>query len=138
VYVLSHLVDAVKPGGIALDLQVIRPNPRVEVAGSVLCEIEGAIFREADAAAAAIDGLISAGRLVEEAVDDHDVLEHYVNGAELVDDYEDSAQRLPEAFLPRLRTIERPCVVRERCRLRQLRVRSSPNPSSPLGHDSRA
>jgi hypothetical protein len=124
VYVLSHLVDAAKPGGIVLDLQVIRPKPRVEVADRVLCEIEGTRFREADAAVAAVDGLVRAGRLLEEAVDDHDVFEHYVNGAELVDDYEDSEERIPDAALPSLRRLRETCVVRERCRLRRLRVRN--------------
>lgn len=122
-YVLGHLVDAVRPGGLVLDLQAIRPSPRVEVADSVLCEIESEIFREADAAAAAVDGLVRTGRLVEETADDHDVFEHYLNGAELVDDYEDSKHRLPDAALPHLRSLRQPCVVRERCRLRRLKVR---------------
>jgi hypothetical protein len=27
VHVLRHMVEAVRPGGLVLDLQVIRPNP---------------------------------------------------------------------------------------------------------------
>lgn len=117
------MVDAVKLGGIVLDLQVMRPNPRVEVQGDVVCEIDGEpLFRKADAATAAIDALVSAGRLAEEAVDDHDVLKHYANGADLIDDFVGKERRLPEAAVPSLHAIRRPCAVRERCRLRRLRV----------------
>jgi hypothetical protein len=123
VHVLSQMVEAVRPGGIVLDLQVIRPNPLIEVDHRTVCEIDGeALFAKAEAATAAIDGLVRAGRLVEEAVDDHDVREHYVSGAALVDDFADSERRLPDVFLPSLRKMTRPCIVRERCRLRRLLV----------------
>jgi hypothetical protein len=119
------MVDAVKAGGTVLDLQVIRPNPQVECDGRVLCEIDGEpLFRTADAATAAVDALVSAAELVEEAVDDHDVRKHYVNGADLVDDFADKERRLPEAALPELLRLPRPCFVLERCRLRRLRVQS--------------
>ena len=86
--VLGHVVDAVKPGGLVLDLQVIRPNPTIEVGGQVVDEIDGEpLFRSADAAVAAIDALVHNGRLVEQASDDHDVRKHYVSGLELVDDF---------------------------------------------------
>ena len=63
--VLRNMVDAVKPGGIVLDLQVIRPNPIVEVDGRQSCEIDGEpLFRWADAATAAVDALVVAGHLV--------------------------------------------------------------------------
>jgi hypothetical protein len=105
-------------------LQVIRPNPRVEVDRRVICEIDGEpLLRKADAAAAAVDALVRSGRLVEEAVDDHDVLKHYASGGDLVDDFADKERRLPDDAVPRLREMRRPCVVRERCRLRRLRVR---------------
>jgi hypothetical protein len=117
------MVDAVKPGGIVLDLQVIRPNPTVELGGHFVCEIDGEpLFRMADAATAAVDTLISTRRLVEQAFDDHDVREHYVNGAELVDDFADRKRRLPTSALPKLRALAQPCVVRERCGLRRLQV----------------
>ncbi len=122
--VLRNMVDAVTPGGIVLDLQVVRPNPIVEVDGRQSCEIDGEpLFRWADAASAAVDALVVAGHLVEEAVEDHDVRKHYVNGAELVDDFADNERRLPDAALPGLRAVARPCAVRERCRLRRLSVR---------------
>jgi hypothetical protein len=41
VHVLRSMVEAVKLGGLVLDLQAIRPNPRVEVNGRVVCEIDG-------------------------------------------------------------------------------------------------
>ena len=52
----------------------------------MVAEIDGEpLFRWADAATAALDARIRAGDLVEEAVDDHEVYEHYSNGAELVE-----------------------------------------------------
>jgi hypothetical protein len=81
------MVEAVRPGGAVLDLQVIRPNPTVEVDGQVAGEIDGAsLFRTADAATAAIDAVVESGRPVEQAVDDHDVCEHYADGLVLVDE----------------------------------------------------
>ena len=37
-HVLSNMVRAIRPGGDVLDLQVIRPNPTVEVGGQVVCD----------------------------------------------------------------------------------------------------
>jgi hypothetical protein len=55
------MVGAVKPGGMILDLQVIRPDPRVEIDGRVVCEIDGEpLFRKADAATSALDALVRA------------------------------------------------------------------------------
>jgi hypothetical protein len=123
VHVLGNMVDAVKPGGVVLDLQVIRPNPTVEVDGHAVCEIDGEpLFQSADAATAAVDALIRAGRLLEQAVDDHDVRMHYANGAELVDDFADKKRRLPDWTVPDLSALARSCTVRERCRLRRLQV----------------
>ncbi len=123
-HVLRNMVDAVKPGGLVLDLQVIRPNPTAEVNGHVICEIDGEpLFRMADAATAAVDALIRAGRIVEQAIDDHDVREHYDDGTDLVDAFTDKKRQLPEPAIPRLIALAQPCVVRERCRLRRLQVR---------------
>src|SRR5919197_84929 len=106
------MVTAVTPGGLVLDLQVIRPEPRVEVDGRVICEIDGQpLFRLADAAAAAVDAAIAAGRLVDEAVDDHDVRKHYRTGADLVEDFAGKERKLPHDAIPRLRALERPCIV---------------------------
>ena len=121
VHVLRNMVEAVKPGGTVLDLQVIRPNPRVEVDGRVLCEVDGEpLFRTADAATAAVEELVARGRLVEQAVDDHDVRKHYPDGADLVADFAGKERRLPDRALPSLRALAQPCTVRERCRLRRL------------------
>jgi hypothetical protein len=125
VHVLSKMVHAVRPGGIVLDLQAIRPNPRVAVDSRCVCEIDGEpLLLQADAATAAIDALILAGGLMEQATDDHDVLKHYPHGADLVDDFANKDRRLPDGAIPTLRGTSRPCIVRERCRLRRLAVTS--------------
>jgi hypothetical protein len=117
------MVEAVKPGGLALDLQVIRPNPTAEVDGRVVCEIDGEpLFRTADTATNAVDALLRTRRLIEQAVDDHDVRKHYTNGAELAADFADKKRQLPERVVPGLLTLSQPCVVREHCRLRRLQV----------------
>ena len=122
-HVLRKMVEAVEPGGIVLDLQVIRPNPVVEVGGHDVCEIDGEpLFLGADAATAAVDGLVRAGRLLEQVVDDHDVRKHYGNGADLVADFADKRRRLPDGAVPGLRALAQPCAVRERCRLRRFVV----------------
>jgi len=126
VNVLRHMVEAAKTGGLVLDLQVIRPNPRVEVGGRFICELDGEpLFAKADAAAAAVDAAVAAGQLVEEAVDDHDVLKHYADGADFVDDWKRGERRPIGKTTTELRDIARPCQMRERCRLRRLRVTRS-------------
>lgn len=122
VHVLRRSREALVPGGTILDLQVIRPDPVVEADGGVLCEIDGApLFATADSAVAAVDALVAEGLLVEEAVDDHDVRKHYSSGPELVRDLAPKARSLPAEAIPLLESLERECVVRERCRLRRLR-----------------
>jgi hypothetical protein len=123
VHVLRRFREALTPGGLILDLQVIRPSPVVEVDGEDVCEIDGsALFATAEPAAGQIDAMVAAGLLLEEARDDHDVRKHYASGSELVDDFEESRRNLPANWIPRLRRLEAPCAVRERCRLRRLRT----------------
>ena len=76
--VLRRSHEALVPNGTMLDLQVIRPDPRVEAGdGRLLCEADGtALFEYADAARDAVDLLIRERLLEEEAVDDHDVMQH--------------------------------------------------------------
>ena len=120
---LSRMLAAVRVDGLVLDLQVIRPDPTVELDGRAVARIDGEpLFLWADAATSAVDARIAAGDLVEEAVDDHEVCKHYSDGAELVDDVAGSKRRVPEQAVPMLQAIERPLVVRELCRLRRLRV----------------
>jgi hypothetical protein len=117
------MVTAVRLGGAILDLQVIRPNPRVERGDELICEIDGRpLFEKADAAANAVDAMVRSGRLIQDAIDDHDVRKHYPNGSDLVDDFKDTARRIPEEAIPRLHTITQPVAVREHCRLRRLTV----------------
>jgi hypothetical protein len=121
VHVLDNMIGGVRPGGIVLDLQVIRPDPVVELAGEFVCEIDGrALFEKVDAATEAVDAAVASGRLIEQAVDDHDVRAHYPTGTDLVDDFADRLRKIPEDAVPRLREIAEPLAIRERCRLRRL------------------
>jgi hypothetical protein len=120
---LRRMIDSAAPGGLILDLQVIRPDPVLELDGRAVARIDGEpLFAWADAATAAVDARIAASELVEEAFDDHDVRKHHPDGADLVDDVAGSKRRLDLDDAARLREIDRPLVVRERCRLRRLRV----------------
>lgn len=124
-YVLRNMIGAVEPGGVILDLQVVRPDPVVEAAGQIVCEIDGSpLFRTADTAVAALDAAVHHAVLSEEARHDHDVREHYATGAELIESFAGKRRRLPVAAMPQLRHLGS-CAVRERCRLRRLRVASS-------------
>ena len=125
VYVLRNMIGAVEPCGLIFDLQVIRPDPVVEAAGQVVCEIDGSpLFRMADAAAVALDAAVRDGVLSEEARDDHDVREHYATGAELIESFAAKKRKLPVAAMPPLRQLGS-CAVRDSCRLRRLRVASA-------------
>jgi hypothetical protein len=112
-----------------LDLQVIRPHPKVEtVDGRLLCEADGsALFEYADAARDGVDTFIAERLLEEEGVDDHDVVQHYSTGAELVEDWQPKKRTLPADMVPLLRAFQHECVVRERCRLRRLRRLTPPS-----------
>ena len=117
------MIDAGRLGGRILDLQVTRPDPVIELDGRPISHIDGEpLFLWADAAVAAIDARIAAGDLTEEAVDDHDVRNHYSDGAELFDDVADPKRSLPEADVSMLGALRQPLVVRERCRTRRLRI----------------
>lgn len=121
-HVLGKMVEAVRPGGVVLDLQVIRPTPVIEVGDRLVCEVDAeALLCDADAAADAIDAAIRRGELVEEAVDDHDARTHFADGAELVRNFAGKDVRLPEEAIPGLLAISAPCVRRDHCRLRKLR-----------------
>jgi hypothetical protein len=115
------MIESVSLGGLVLDLQVIRPDPVVETGHERLSGITGEpLFELADAATAAVDEAIRAGLLAEEATDDHDVRKHYPDGADVIADFADKKRRILDP--QRVRGCLQPCVVRERCRLRRLRV----------------
>lgn len=121
-YVLGKMIEAVRPGGVILDLQVTRPEPRIEVDGRLVCRLEAEpLLSQADAATAAVDAEVRRGRLAEEAVDEHDACTHFADGAELVADFGDKEGiALPEHAISELLAVAEPCVRRDRCRLRRL------------------
>jgi hypothetical protein len=126
------MIDAVEPGGV-LDLQVLIVNPRAEAGGQLVCELDGTpLFLKTEAATAAVDAYVAAGRLVEEAVDDHDARKHYPSGADVADDFADKQRRIPQGAIPRLLALNAPVIVRERCRLRRLQVGARPSASWSL------
>jgi len=121
---LNQMIKAAAPAGLILDLQVIRPDPYVELDGRVVARIDGEpLFEWADAATAAVEARLAAADLSEESVDDHDVRKHYSDGADLVEDVGSSKRPFPDEVIPIVAAITEPLVVRERCRLRRLRVR---------------
>jgi len=123
VHVLRRFREALAPAGVMLDLQVIPPDPVVEVDGAGVCSIDGSVLLDAAAAATiVVDEMIAGGLLRDEGGDDHDVLRHYPSGGSLVEDFEASKRSVPPAAIPLLKAIERPCIIRERCRLRRLRT----------------
>lgn len=122
-HALSRMIEATALGGLILDLQVIRPDPYVELDGSVVARIDGEpLFDWADAATAAVDARVAAGDLVAEGFDDHDVRKHYSAGADLVADVAGSRRRFPDTVAANVQRLDRPLVVRERCRARRLRI----------------
>jgi SAM-dependent methyltransferase len=122
VHVLRRFRRALVPGGAILDLQVIAPEPAVEVNGKVLCRLEGGtLLEDAAAAAAAVDREIVRGLLHQEAVDDHHVLRHFPTGASLVEHFRPRPRSVPTGFVPLLEASARPHIVREACRFRRLR-----------------
>jgi hypothetical protein len=130
VHVLRRFERALAPNGAILDLQVVPPEPAVEVDGGIVCRLEGGtLLADAAAAAAVIDEEIARGLLREEGVDDHDVLRHFPTGAALVQHYRTRPRSVPASFVPRLEASARPHIVREACRLRRLRKASLQRPA---------
>ena len=83
-----------------------------------------------------VDAAVADGRLLKDAVDDHDVRKHYRTGADLVADFANKARKIPADAVPTVRALLHPCVVRERCRLRRLRTAApasaTPGPRRPF------
>ena len=128
VHVLRRFRKTLVPGGVMLDLQVIPPDPVVEVDGVVVCSIDGSVLLDAAVAATiVVDEMIAGGLLRDEGGDDHDVLRHYPSGAALIEHVETSNRSAPPDAIPLLNAIERPCVIRDRCRLRRLRTTGAPS-----------
>lgn len=124
-HALRRFTRALAPNGAILDLQVVPPEPAVEVDGGIVCRLEGGtLLTRAAAAAAAIDEEIARGLLHEEAIDDHHVLRHFPTGAALVEHFRTRLRSVPASCVPLLEASARPHIVREACRLRRLRKTS--------------
>ena len=120
---LDRMLDALAPWGVALDLQVIRPTRgwRSAAGSSARSTAARSSSGRMRRLPPSTRGIV-AGDLVEEAVDDHDVRSHYPSGRDVVEDVAESKQRLPESAIRALEALDEPVVVRERCRLRPLRL----------------
>ncbi len=120
---LHRFRDALVPGGLVLDLQVIPPAAVVEAGGAVVCTLEDeTLLRRAASAAAIVDRFVTNGLLHEEAVDDHTVARHFPDGAALARHVETGDRLIPARALQTVEAIAGPCLIREACRLRRLRV----------------
>lgn len=116
------MLAAVVPGGLILDLQTVRPPPRVEAEGRVLCELETAeFFARADANEAILMASVREGVLALETEEYLEVLQRWPCGAELVADLQSRLRKIPGAMLPVVGAIAGECVIREPCRTRRLR-----------------
>jgi hypothetical protein len=123
VHALENVLAAVVAGGVVLDLQTVRPAPRVEVAGAIVCEVDAAIFfARADANEAALAAAVASGRLVLQAEERPDMLERYPTAASLMADVSSGSRRLAPETRGLLEAIAGPCDVREHCLVRRFRT----------------
>lgn len=123
VRVLHRCRVALVPGAVMLDLQVIPPEPVVEVYGAAICSLEdGGLLDDAATATGVVDELVERGLLYEDGVDDHEVLHHCSSGPALIEYFQPKRRSIPVHAIPLLAATDRPCVVREACRMRRLRV----------------
>jgi SAM-dependent methyltransferase len=123
VHALRRFGRILAPNRAILDLQVVPPEPTIEVNGECVCRLEGGtLLKDAAAAAAAIDEEIARGLLREEAVDDHHVLRHFPTGAALVEHFRTRPRSVPTLCAPTVEGSTRRHIVREACRLRRLGI----------------
>jgi len=104
--VLRNMVDAAKPGRIVLDLQVICPNPRVEVDSRLVCEIDGERWSR-------LATTTTSASTTRTAPTSSTISRQ-------------SSAGYPTKQYPVCARSHGPCVVRERCRLWRLRRNADP------------
>ncbi len=86
-----------------LDLQPIRRDASFQLEAVRLRDQTAShLFIGADAATAAVDDLVCVGVLIEEAIDDHDVREHYDDELAEVAAYATKRRHLPSTNWPGL------------------------------------
>jgi hypothetical protein len=121
--VLRHLLEALDPDGLVVDLLSVPPPERVEVDGEVVGELDGSrFFPRALAAAAGLDALAAEGVLVHEYEERFAILVRYLTGADLVDDVSQREHtRIPVDLARAVGAIEGPCAIRDNCLVRRFR-----------------
>jgi len=123
VHALRKVLAAVVTGGVVLDLQAVRPPPRIEAAGIVQGELDStAFFQRADANDLWLERAVAEGALTLEAEDHHHVLTRWSSGAALIEDVEGWRRGVPQSMKASLRAMDGECVLWEPCRLRRFRV----------------
>ena len=121
--VLRHLLEALEPGGLVVDLLSVPPPERVEVDGEVVGELDGSrFFPRALAAAAGLDVLAAEGVLMHEHEERFAIFVRYLTGADLVEDVSQREHtRIPAELARTVRAIPGPCAIRDNCLVRRFR-----------------
>jgi hypothetical protein len=122
---LQNVIGAVVPGGTVLDLQTVRPPPRVEAEGRLVCELDAAAFYErADANDRVLLAELDGGVLLLEAEERFDVFQRWPSGAALMAALDlPRSRKLPASMRPAVEAITGECAIREACRTRRIRRR---------------
>ncbi len=108
-----------------LDLQTVRPPPRVESAGRVVCDLDATdFFARADANDRVLLDAVAEGELELVAEEHLEVLQRWPSGSELMRDLDEARMRkIPWSMRGTVGAIAGECAVRESCRTRRLRRR---------------
>lgn len=121
--VLRDLLQALKPGGLVVDLLLVPPPERIEADGEVVGELDGSTyFPRALAAAAGLDALATEGVLDHEHEERFAIFVRYLTGVDLVEDVSQREYtRIPGELARRVRAIPGPCAIRDNCLVRRFR-----------------
>lgn len=119
-HVLRNVTEGIVPGGALVEVQSVRPWPRIEVGDRVAGVIDAtAFFERADANNAVLERWPP---LRLEAEDAHEVRTRADSGPALVAWFEGKARPLSDDLRGALLETPGPCALREGCRTRRFRV----------------